>query len=53
MNPIAPSDQAKERFEICKACEHLRPHIHQCSKCGCFMVAKVRFAGATCPIGKW
>jgi hypothetical protein len=24
-----------------------------CTACGCLLIAKVRFANATCPEGKW
>jgi hypothetical protein len=44
---------AASRYEICKACPHLIKMTKQCSKCGCFMAAKVKLKEAACPIGKW
>ena len=49
---------AKERFAICRACEHLVPNtkfkfLERCAKCGCVARAKVQPRSATCPIGKW
>lgn len=43
---------AQERYDICKGCPFLLP-TKQCSKCGCFMKAKVKMAHAECPEGKW
>jgi len=45
--------KAKERFAICKSCEHLTPVVNICKQCGCFMPAKTAIAPAQCPIGKW
>ena len=41
-----------ERMTICEGCDHLMV-TKQCSKCGCFMVAKTKLLHASCPIGKW
>jgi hypothetical protein len=43
---------AKKRFESCKDCVFLKEN-NQCTKCGCFMNAKVKVTSASCPIGKW
>lgn len=43
---------AQARYDICKKCPFLLP-TKQCSKCGCFMKAKVKMAHAECPEGKW
>lgn len=40
------------RALICKDCENLTI-AHTCKICHCFMPAKVRFDGTSCPIGKW
>jgi hypothetical protein len=45
-------DVAQNRYDICKGCEHFLPTT-QCSKCLCFMKAKVKLAEAECPLGKW
>lgn len=42
----------ESRISICKSCPELT-RLKTCSKCGCFMPAKVRFSGSSCPIGKW
>lgn len=44
---------AEKRFEICKGCPELIKLTKQCKKCGCFMAAKTKLQGATCPLGKW
>lgn len=49
----ASSELAEERYSICKACPELIKVTKQCKKCGCFMAAKTKLAGATCPLGKW
>lgn len=43
---------AQARYDICKGCPFLLP-TKQCSKCGCFMKAKVKIAHSECPEGKW
>ena len=49
---IVPSEVAQERYEICQECEHITSE-DQCSKCGCYMTAKVNFAPIGCPIKMW
>lgn len=46
-----PNDLA-QRITLCKECSNLTI-IKTCSVCKCFMPAKVRLKGASCPIGKW
>lgn len=41
-----------ERIEICKSCDQLNS-LNFCKQCGCFMPAKVRLKGVSCPVGKW
>ena len=48
-----PAHIKEERMEICKSCEHLSEHLHQCHLCGCFMEAKTWLPGQHCPIHKW
>jgi len=43
---------AQSRYDICKQCPFLLP-TKQCSKCGCFMKAKVKIAHSECPENKW
>jgi hypothetical protein len=55
LNPNVPKvteEIADERMHICNDCAHLTI-TKQCTKCGCFMNAKVKLEAATCPIGKW
>lgn len=48
-----PEEEAKTRFDICKACPELIKLTSQCKQCGCFMAAKTKLEKAICPIGKW
>ena len=47
-------DQAvlDKRWEECLGCEFLTDS-NRCTKCGCFMKVKHKFAYAKCPVGKW
>jgi hypothetical protein len=47
-----PKEVAQERYNMCKGCPFLLPTT-QCSKCGCFMKAKVKLTHAECPVGNW
>jgi hypothetical protein len=47
-----PKEVAQERYDMCKGCPFLLPTT-QCSKCGCFMKAKVKLTHAECPVGNW
>lgn len=49
---IVKKEVAQARYDICKECPFLLP-TKQCSKCGCFMKAKVKIAHAECPEHKW
>jgi hypothetical protein len=48
----ATKEVAQSRYDICKTCEFFLP-TKQCTKCGCFMKAKVTLAHAECPEHKW
>ena len=42
---------AVERAKICSLCEY---NINKrCTKCGCFLTAKLRSPESKCPINKW
>jgi hypothetical protein len=43
----------KERYDICTQCPEFVKLTGQCKQCGCFMKAKTRLAGASCPLNKW
>jgi hypothetical protein len=66
--PLADSDTAHYRQEICRGCDRLEeiPFVgpvmgffgadlsqYRCRECGCPIVSKTRVATSTCPIGKW
>lgn len=48
---LATAEKAAARLEICKACEFLNGD--RCTKCGCFMNAKIHVESSGCPINKW
>ena len=50
---VEDENLGKERYSICKACPELVKLTKTCKKCGCFMTAKTKIQGATCPLGKW
>jgi hypothetical protein len=57
MSSPDPKDENSEysvafRIKTCNSCEHLTK-LKVCSKCGCFMPAKVRMKRAECPILLW
>lgn len=43
----------KERISICHQCEHFIRMTTTCTKCKCFMIAKVQFKDVRCPLHKW
>jgi hypothetical protein len=43
----------QSRLKICKSCENFVTKIKICSKCGCYVPAKVTFAESHCPEMKW
>lgn len=43
----------KYRMSICNSCPNLIKNTKQCTKCGCFMVAKTKLKNAECPINLW
>ena len=47
------SEIADARMDVCRSCPELIQATTTCKKCGCFMVAKTKLEGASCPIGKW
>jgi hypothetical protein len=55
LNPeteYASDEESSRRYSICEECPHLTI-TKQCTKCGCFMVAKTKLAHADCPLNKW
>lgn len=51
----APYSLQKERYSICKSCEHLdrSKNRFMCRLCSCFMPVKTSLLDSTCPIHKW
>lgn len=55
LNPnteYATDEEKDRRYSICQECPHLTM-TKQCTKCGCFMIAKTKLLNATCPERKW
>lgn len=51
LNVFTSQQVVQERVAVCKFCEHRA--LSMCTRCGCFIPAKVRFAGSNCPEGLW
>ena len=52
----APTSVSQQRLAVCMTCEHLKDKYtlrKRCAVCGCFMEAKSRLPGMSCPLGKW
>lgn len=47
-----PVEVAHARLDICSTCPEFSM-LRACKQCGCFMDAKVKYAQASCPLGKW
>lgn len=43
----------KKRYVICQSCDEFYPRLKMCKQCMCFMPAKVRLSGVSCPKGLW
>lgn len=43
---------SKVRYELCYNCPY-NDNDSKCSKCGCFLKAKLMSRKSRCPIGKW
>ena len=43
----------KERWDICKKCEHYSIRQKRCKQCGCWLEYKIKFSASECPIKKW
>lgn len=52
-NLNVPAEVARQRLDICHACEEFRPVSRLCKVCHCFMPGKVHINMANCPKGKW
>lgn len=48
--PLAPTEVREQRKAACRACPSLlRTPFERCGRCGCPIVSKTSFQGATCP----
>lgn len=53
---LASREVAAQRMATCQACEHAvggRTKKFFCSLCECVLAGKTKFAGDSCPAGKW
>lgn len=48
---LATKETITERQDICRNCEFAKLGI--CTKCGCVIRYKTKFAQAKCPMGYW
>ena len=51
--PDVTRDYARQRIAICMSCDRFSKYTKSCKECGCFMPAKTKLKGNSCPIGKW
>lgn len=49
----APDEVAHQRMTICQGCPKFKPTMKICGSCGCYLPAKTKLKGATCPLNKW
>jgi len=47
----SPDELISERYNICQSCD--KNNFGMCAICNCYIAAKVRIAGESCPINKW
>jgi len=52
-NVLASEEVADARMETCQACEFFNQPTLRCTKCGCYMSAKVKLIASKCPADKW
>ncbi|ADO98313.1 hypothetical protein CYVG_00116 [Cyanophage S-SSM6a] len=50
---LVPDEVKKARIDICRDCNRFDPERHLCKECGCFLVNKVKFSAAQCPLNLW
>ena len=52
-NLLVPDEVKKARIDICRECNRFDESRHVCRECGCFLVNKVKFSAAHCPLNLW
>lgn len=50
---MVPNEVKKARIDICRDCNRFDPDRMKCNECGCFLVNKVKFSAAHCPLDLW
>lgn len=50
---FATEELQKQRWNICNSCEWNDTEHKKCTKCGCYLEAKLKFNSSFCPILKW
>ena len=50
---LVPKEVKKARIDICRDCNRFDPDRMKCNECGCFLVNKVKFSAAHCPLRLW
>ena len=50
---MVPEEVKKARIDICRDFNRFDPDRHLCNECGCFLVNKVKFSAAHCPLNLW
>lgn len=49
----APDDVAQTRMQVCQTCPKFKQTMKICGACGCYLPAKTKLKGSTCPLNKW
>tara|TARA_B100000287_G_scaffold360481_1_gene352909 strand:- start:930 stop:1172 length:243 start_codon:yes stop_codon:yes gene_type:complete len=50
---LVPEEVRQARIDICNDCNRLDKDRLVCKECGCFLVNKVKFTAAHCPLDYW
>ena len=50
---MVPNEVKKARIDICRDSNRFDPDRMKCNECGCFLVNKVKFSAAHCPLDLW
>ena len=50
---LVPEEVRQARIDICNDCNRLDKERLVCKECGCFLVNKVKFTAAHCPLDYW
>ena len=50
---LVPEEIRKARIDICNDCNRLDKERLVCRECGCFLVNKIKFNAARCPLDYW